>query len=152
MKQTKKETWDRIMNRTKDKRIDFILPTLEWLKSKGCCEIFYPHIALEDIVLKENLDFNALSSVIINFGFSKIINYRLLNSNLKRLEVQMKKENKWTSKVEEELLKQKKKVETNLDTLLITIKTETEYYSHITKINEYGEFEIILDKIITDLS
>ncbi|WP_338812928.1 hypothetical protein V9L05_16435 [Bernardetia sp. Wsw4-3y2] len=64
----------------------------------------------------------------------------------------MKNDNNWTSKVEKELLEQKRKVATNLDTLLITIKTETEHYSHITKINEYDEFEIILDRILSNLS
>ncbi|WP_338792133.1 hypothetical protein [Bernardetia sp. MNP-M8] len=153
MNHKKKESWDKIIERNQsDHRINFTVPTLEWLKSKGCDQLFYPHTALEDLVLKENSNFNDFSSVIICFGFSKMISHRLLNLNLKRLETQMKNDNNWTSKVEKELLEQKRKVATNLDTLLITIKTETAHYSHITKINEYDEFELILDKILSNLS
>ena len=158
MKQTKKETWDKIIKRIKEsENINLMMPTLSWLKSKGCEEIFYILIGHSHLVLMENWDGSCISSGSeIIFDFEPIVMNKIMLNRINDIMKERKDRNELTKEDEAYLLEIKpqyqQKYDKAVNQLLIEVKTETEYYSHITKINEYDEFELILDKIITDLS
>ncbi len=84
MNHTKKESWERIMYRTdKFEKISFILPTVEWLISKGCDELFYASFSHYDLILVEDLNWwkDQNNDIRIVFGFNRIfINQNILNS------------------------------------------------------------------------
>lgn len=148
MKQTKKETWDIALGRTdKHEKLEFILPTLEWLKSKGCDKIFYPCFSHYDLFLVEDLNWwkEQNNNIKITFNFNAIfLSKSVLNA------IDIIKSNQISEEEEKVLLEMEQKCKKKLSKLLIEIKTQTEHYSHITQVNEYDEFEIILDKIMTN--
>ncbi|WP_338763738.1 hypothetical protein WAF17_20325 [Bernardetia sp. ABR2-2B] len=149
MKHTKKESWERIIYRTdKFEKVSFILPTVEWLLSKGCDELFYASFSHYDLILVEDLNWwkSKNNNTKIIFKFNTVFSSRNVLTTIDNIRNQFSKEEK------EEFLELEKRCQKQLLRLAIEIQTKTEHYSHITKINEYDEFEIILNRIMNNLN
>ena len=149
MKYTKKETWDRALEFSQEsEKLAFINSCLEFLISKGCEKVFYIFFSHYNIVLAEYLgnDRNFENEIVIGFGikFNVEDNLQAINKLVNN------QETKLINKDRKELVEIKEKLARRLDILPITITIKNISFTHLTKINEYDEFEIILDKIMTN--
>lgn len=146
---SKKESWEKALERSdKEEQVEGIFSTLKWLKSKGCDKMFYISFSLHDLFLTKNCRVERTSDDKIVFRFTTIFNNEQVLIGLNKM---IESDISFTETERKELLEMKQKSSREINRLIIEIKTETEHYSHITKINQYDEFEKILDEIIEEM-
>ena len=102
MKYTRKETWDIALGRTdKHEKVNFILPTLQWLKSKGCDELFYVSFSHYDLLLTKDWENGRDSKEIITFCFSRIVMSKINLDGVSKIVQERKEEDKFTNEDKE---------------------------------------------------
>ncbi|WP_291726214.1 hypothetical protein [Bernardetia sp.] len=144
---SKKESWEKALEiAEKNERNHHIEPTIKWLKSKGCDKVFYISFSHYDVLLTKNWGKGRSSEETIIFGFSKVMMAKGVLQGITDIE-----SNNTLLEDDKDFIKLKTKCHREINRLIIEIKTETEHYSHITKINQYDEFEKILDGIVDNL-